>query len=316
MNEPDFSGVMPTRLEEALRRIKVIEAYLAIELPTGNDTVAAAEKLGISRWAFTRLAKSWRNHRDPALLVRSQNGPSRRDYGIAEQAKEIALRIIHDKGMEAEISNVAPVVEEACRNAGLTPPSRPTIYNYILAERSGGALKFNQDACVLIGRMWFQLPMQDKGLNEMPCALLAVSLPERVVLAHAISAQRDKPPSVQEVSRTLIDRASNGGALRDIVMDRLDAKIAGPVFSELGYLAPKPSRLSPQRLLARAFGDRMGELKPVYHSSGALAKPPYTMGRHDKPLTVGAAVAVIEAAIESSNAMRDPVMPFNLRGNR
>lgn len=115
MNEPDFSGVEPTRLAEARRRIGVIEDYLAIEGPSGERTQAAAEKLGLTRWQFMRLTHAWRDHRDPAMLVKSRTGPTRRDYGIDTKAKQIALEVIREVGIGAEISNVAPDIESVCK---------------------------------------------------------------------------------------------------------------------------------------------------------------------------------------------------------
>lgn len=312
MSKPDFSGVMPTRMAEAQRRIRVIEGYLAIQQPSGDDTVAAARELGISRWTFTRLATSWRNHRDPALLVRSPTGQTRRDYGIDGQAKAITIKAIQDAGFTAELSTVARVVEKACHNAGIKPPSRPTIYNYILAERRAGQLRFDETPCLVIGRMWFQVPLLGGGPNELPCALLVVALPERLVLAHAISVDRDSPPPIDGVIRDLLTKTSSGADPRRMLLGRLDAKAAGRIFTQSGIKAPKAAKLSPQKILARAFGDKLGELHPIYHPGGALTKPKYVMGRHDQPLSAPAAVSVIEAAIDASNNLREKVAPFGV----
>ena len=312
MSKPDFSGVVPTRMAEAQRRIRVIEDYLAIQQPSGDDTVAAARELGISRWTFTRLATSWRNHRDPAMLVRSPTGKARRDYGIDRQAKAIAIKAIQEAGFTAELSTVAPVVERECQTAGIKPPSRSTIYNYILAERRAGRLRFDETPCLVIGRMWFHIPLLGGRLNELPCALLAVALPERRVLAHAISADRDRPPRIDGLIRDLIAKTINGTDPRKILLDRSDAKTSGGIFAQNGIKAPKAAKLSPQKILARAFGDKIGELDPIYHPTGALTKPKYVMGRHDQPLTAHAAVSVIEAAIAASNNLREKVAPFSL----
>jgi hypothetical protein len=312
MSKPDFSGVMPTRMAEAQRRIRVIEGYLAIQQPRGDDTVAAARELGISRWTFTRLATSWRNHRDPALLVRSPTGQTRRDYGIDRQAKAITIKAIQEAGFTAELSTVVPVVERDCHAAGIKPPSRPTIYNYILAERRAGQLRFDETPCMVIGRMWFHIPLLGGTPNELPCALLAVALPERLVLAHAISPDRDSPPQINALIRDLLAKTSNGADPRNMLLDRLDAKAADEVLAQRGIKAPKAAKHSPQKILARAFGDKLGELHPIYHPIGALTKPKYVMGRHDQPLCAPAAVSVIEAAIDVSNDLREKVAPFSL----
>lgn len=312
MSKPDFSGVMPTRMAEAQRRIRVIEGYLAIQQPSGDDTVAAARELGISRWTFTRLATSWRNHRDPAMLVRSPTGKARRDYGIDRQAKAIAIKAIQKAGFTAELSAVAPVVERECQTAGIKPPSRPTIYNYILAERRAGKLRFDETPCLVIGRIWFHLPIEGYPRNEMPCALVAVAMPERFILAYEVAVSRETPPSVAKVAEDLCNLFAGQAPQRTLVIERIDRMAVSGVFAAHNLSASRRRSQSPQKILAQAFGDKLGELKPVYRAGSASAKPKYVMGRHDKPLSPSAATALIEAAIQSSNAVRQQPAPFSL----
>ncbi|OBX18957.1 hypothetical protein A9995_10505 [Erythrobacter sp. QSSC1-22B] len=315
MTEPDFSGVEPTRLLEVHRRVSVIEDYLDIERPSGKQTVAAANSLGLTRWQFTRLAKAWRDHRNPTMLVKSKTGPSRRDYGIDERAKRIAHEEITKAGMGAEISNVAPMIEAACRNIGINPPSKPTIYNYILQERREGNLRFDRPPCLIIGRMWFHLPLQDSAVNTMPCALLAVALPERAIVAHSISTQRALPSSVPQLLGDLFDQSNVEGESRELLMDSTDYAAGSVSLTERGHNDIIPSRVSMQRILAQAFGDRLGQLQPVYRRGSALAKPKYVMGIHDKPITRDAAVTVIEKAIAANNGERGEVAVYSISGS-
>lgn len=313
MNEPDFSGVEPTRLVEARRRIGVIEGYLDIEGPSGEQTTAAAESLDLTRWQFMRLTRAWRDHRNPAMMVKSRNGPSKRDYGIDKRVKQVALEAISKAGMGAEISNVAPEIEAICKKMDIDPPSRPTIYNYILAERREGHLRFDRPPCLVVGRMWFHLPMLESAANSMPCALLGVALPERVVVAHAISAKRDAPPSVPHLLADLFGRSISTGEPRVLLMDPSDRAAGLPVLAERGATEMPSSKISLQRILAQAFGDSLGPLRPVYKRGGALAKPKYSMGAHDEPLTCDAAVAAIEQAISANNSRWPEVAPYSIK---
>ncbi|WP_133366506.1 hypothetical protein [Qipengyuania sediminis] len=311
MTEPDFSGVEPTRLVEARRRIAVIERYLDLTRPTGSDTVAAAESLGMTRWQFTRLVSAWRNHRDPTMMVRSRTGQSSRDYGVNGQAKRIAGEEIRRVGMRAEISNVAPAVEAACGKLGIRAPSRPTIYNHILCERREGRLRFDGSPCIVIGRIWFQLPMEEDGAT-LPHALVAVALPERAILAYHIATSRLAPASVSTVLDRLLNRATRLGPGRELILDREDRAAGAAVLSRHKMDCVTPSRQSPQRLLAQALGDAVGALRPVYRPGGALAKPRYVMGSHDRALTEQMARAAIVDAIAGSNDTRAEVGRFSI----
>lgn len=314
MSEPDFSGVEPTRLVEARRRIAVIEQYLDLTRPAGSDTVAAAGSLGMTRWQFTRLVSAWRNHRDPTMMVRSRTGQSSRDYGVDGQAKRIASEEIRRVGMRAEISNVAPAVEAACGELGIKAPSRPTIYNQILAERREGGLRFDGPDCVVVGRMWFQLPMVEDGA-AIPCALVAVALPERAIIAYNVTTVRHAPASLVTILDSILNRATPLGPNRELLLDHDDRAAGADVLARHNLDRVGPSRQSPQRFLAQALGDAVGSLRPVYRRGGALAKPSYVMGSHDRPLTELMARDVIADAVAANNATRAEVGPFSIKSS-
>lgn len=312
MTKPDFSGVEPTRVAEALRRIKTIENYLDIERPGAEQTAAAAESLQLTRWTFARLVKSWRDHRDPTMMVKSRTGPSKRDYGIDVRAKRIAKEEIQKVGFSAELSNVAPAIEAACNKLAIKPPSRPTIYNYILAERREGTLRFDRLPCVVIGRMWFHLPLEETAANAMPCALLGVALPERIVIAHAISASKYSPPSIVKVLSEVLDASNGEGVCKELLLDSVDRAAASSMIAARDLSGIASCKLSLQRLLAQAFGDQISLLQPIYRRGGALVKPKYVMGSHDQSLDADAAVSVIEEAIALSNSARGELGPYSI----
>lgn len=309
MCEPDFSGVEPTRVAEARRRIAAIEEYMALERPSGNETIEAAASLGLSQWAFRRLVTAWRNYRDPAMIVRSKTGPSKRDYGIDERIKRIAIEEIRKVGFEADVGNVAPAIEAECRAIGVTAPSRPTIFNYIVAERRMGSLRYNGPPCFMIGRLWFHLPLRN-GSNFLPCALVVVSMPERIIAASSVSVNTEVPPSIENVLRDLLVGGTKGGQGRKLLIEAADKRVGYDVLEEFALDQIAPCRQSTQRLLARAFGDRLGSLVAVYRPGAALAKPTYTMGRHDAPLSEAEALSAIERAIAENNRKRGLLKPY------
>lgn len=69
MREPDFSGTDPLRLSEARRRIDALNPYPDLPSPRTVDATRIAASISLSRWQFQRLARVWREHRNPALLV-------------------------------------------------------------------------------------------------------------------------------------------------------------------------------------------------------------------------------------------------------
>ncbi len=164
----------------------------------------------------------------------------------------------------------------------------------------------------MIGRIWFHIPIEEKPDNAMPCALVAVVLPERVVLAHEISTDQNSPPSIQKMLRKLADRASNHGKLRKILMDPIDHAATRLILKRSSTAVDDDIKRSTQRVLAQAFGDKMGNLLPIYRPGAALSKPKYNMGTHDRPLTPAMATAVIEQAIVISNMSRSRMVPYQI----
>ena len=155
------------------------------------------------------------------------------------------------------------------------------------------------------------MPLRD-GSKELPFAVLAVALPERIVAAASISTRTHAPPSVGNVLRDLVAGSTTQGQRRKLLIDAADKKASSDILDDLA-LSPIPAyKRSTQRLLARAFGDQLGNLVTVYRPGSALAKPTYRMGRHDAALSEAEARSAIEYAIKENNRKRGLLMPYTI----
>ncbi|WP_156001360.1 hypothetical protein [Sphingopyxis sp. MC1] len=171
MNTPDFSGIDPLRVPEARRRVAALNEYLSLPNPSSNDTLRIAASIGLSRSQFCRLARVWRDHQDASLLVVGKRGPANRKYNVDQRAVSIAQELLAEAGPTASLALIAPQIEKRCAEAGISPPARSTINNYIKAARAGTAAPAAGPPRIVVGRMWFHIPI-------------------RLVMAHEIVADR------------------------------------------------------------------------------------------------------------------------------
>ena len=308
MNEPDFSGIDPLRLPEARRRVAEITTFLQLPARTIADADRHASNLGISRFQLYRLAKVWREHRKPSMLVVSKRGGVSRDYGIPARSIEIANEEIAAAGPSGELATIALTVEMRCAGEGIAPPSRPTLWSYIMKARAE-AVAASGPPSVVIGRFWFHLPIAGEGSGELPMVLAAVLLPERVIVAHVISADSANPPSVGDLVDALVGRCTPLATSRPLLLESGDRHAAARSLSLAGLDRVTAHPRSVQRTLARAFGERLGTLKAIYRRSSAKPGKKGVINRLSRPLQAEDAERVIADAIDANNAMHSIVMP-------
>ncbi|HZF93855.1 MAG TPA: hypothetical protein VEZ20_03180 [Allosphingosinicella sp.] len=312
MLKPDFSGINPLRVPEARRRIEAIDKYFNLPSPTTADATRIAAGLGISRWQFHRLARAWREHRDPALLIDGPRGRSVRHSGIAQRALEIMREEIANAGASAELCSVAPTIEQRCQAEGVTPPSRPTIWTQIRKERAARPWESGPKR-IVVGRMWFHLPVTtDPNLGEgtaMPTLLAVVALPERIILAHRISVDDSRPPAVADLVSETLTLRSLGAEARPLRLEADDRRASRDVLAAGGLGGLRWHKRSVQRELSRAFGGRLGQLPALYQRALARPHTKLVMLRQDKRITPEEAKAAIREAIAFNNAASGLVMP-------
>lgn len=261
----------------------------------------------MGRSQFYRLVRSWRDHRQPSLLIGSGvagRQPRRRDYGVDEAAREIAARVIDAVDTDADLAAIALVIEAQCAAVGVRPPSRPTIWTYMMKARSAGEGIIAGPPRIVIGRLWFNLPIADAAEGAVPVMLGAFLLPERLIAAQIVSADPDAPPSMIDLVNQLIARRTEGALPRPLVISVGDHLPASAALAAFGIAQPRGRTRSVQRVLSGAFGSRFGSLPVIYQRSMArpLKRPP--PGRLEASLTQPEAVAAMIEAVESNNARR------------
>ncbi len=314
MSEPDFSGVDPLRVPEARRRIAVLDQYLALPSPTTADAVRLGQEIGLSRWQLQRLAAVWRDHRDVRLMVVGKRGASNRDYGIAPRAIEIANAVIASSATDRSVAELSVEIEAACAAEGLAPPSRPTIYTYVRKARS--ATPASGPARIVIGRLWFHLPVKDHPVDSMPTLLAAVLLPEGLIVAHRVSTDPLAPPSVADLVSEVADLRTADAPARAFVIDADDRRVADAVMQDVGLGAIKGHRQSVQREMSRAFNGRLGPLDALTRRAKARPATRKAETRFEKSLDAAEVIAAIEGATASHNAAQiTPVPAFDIASN-
>lgn len=313
MSEADFSGIDPARVPEARRRVAALNAYLALDNPSRADIIRYAASIGISRIQFGRLVRVWRNHRDARLLVIGKRGAATRDYGIAPRAKEIAEQVIADLGADAPLPKVSSEVDARCAAANVRPPSRGTIWNYIRKARAAVATPAAGPPRIAISRMWFHMPVADLPKGAMPTLLAAVLLPERIVVAHAISLDPERPAQVGDIIDTMAQSRTPGAPRRPVLLDADDRRAAAAALDRAGIGTTRANNRSVLTEMSMAFAGQLGPL-PVIHQRG-MARPgkKRVLSRQEEALPADQVVAAIEAAIDSHNAaMLTETPPFDI----
>ncbi|WP_294301040.1 hypothetical protein [uncultured Sphingomonas sp.] len=302
MKELDFTGIDPLRVPEARRRITALEEYLALPSPGTADAKRISKTIDLSHLQFQRLARVWRDHRDPRLIVVGKRGPNTRSYGIAPRAIEISNQVIEASPADASVTEIAIEIERLCAVEEVAPPSRPTVWSYVRKARAAGRVPAAGPRRIVIGRMWFHMPVKDQPADAMPALLAAVLLPEGHVIAHRVSVDPLSPPSVDGLLAELSDRRSKGAAALPLVMDVEDRRAAEEALDAAGLSAVSGQRSSTQTDLSRAFNGQLGPLTVIHRRSKARPATRKPETRLEQALDATEAVSVIEAAVASNNA--------------
>ena len=100
-----------------------------------------------------------------------------------------------------------------------------------------------------------------------------------------------------------------GAAGRTLLLTVNDRRAAQSALSAAGLGWVKTYKRSPQRELARAFGERLGSLKPIYRVSLANPITRSALRQHGEALNANEARRTIDDAVRANNAMRGSGMP-------
>lgn len=303
-NEPDFSGINPLRVKTARHRLNVIEDYLSLRYRTAEDKLAAAKSVGLSTSAFQRLVNNWQKYKSVSRLVVNGKLPVRKKK-LQPEVRKMIFEEIENAGHTASVSKIHRLVSQNCKAMGLNTPSLPAVYNILLEAQSQRPELIGGAPRVVIGRMWFKLPVRDKVTNEVTTklgqVLAAVALPERVIVSHVI-AIGEIEPSFQILLNDLHNTQTPEAPFRPLVMNLADLRANRAHIDEHGFELMIPLEIPTQRELKRAFGHQFGMLTPFYQRNLLKPRAQDLLCRQDHPLTEGEARNAIEATIADSNA--------------
>lgn len=301
MNDPDLSGIVPLHVPEARRRIAALDEYLALDAASEEDIRRLAERIGVSRSSFFRLAAVWRNHRDARLLVIGKRGASKRHYGLSDRAKEIMAIVIAELGADVSVRKISDEIARRCTAEDVAPPSPQTVNNYARKARAASASAEGPPR-IVVGRLWFHLPMSDRPHGAMPTVLVAVALPERSILSHRVATDPASPPSVNDLIDEVAGMRVTGAAKRPILLDPDDRRIAADALDRAGLGGTRFSKRSVQRELSKALNGRLGTLSAIHQRGFARPTTKTLLSRQDEALPAHDVAEIIETAVDAHNA--------------
>lgn len=200
-----LSKIHPSYIEDTRLRISCIRKFLAGDRSRAS-LVETAEAIGLSPSRTGRLIRSYELHRDPTLI----SGDGRRQTRTASTNQRDRIRQIIDDaisslGTAADARDIEKSVEAACEDAGIAPPSTQLIWKSLAkARRVNRRPADNVTPKVLVGRVWFQLPVRlDHAAVERPEAMIAFRLPDKSIRAYITNLRSRSKPRLDELLKVL-----------------------------------------------------------------------------------------------------------------
>ena len=293
----DMSGVDPARLNEARRRIAILDEFTAMHRPSLVVRTEFARRIGLSVSQFLMLARVWRTTRDAAAVPGSRSRNARAgSRRLPARPLEIMRETIEALGPMARRKDVLHEVGRRCAAEGVAPPSDSTIANELADARARMAEATEFAPEILIDECVARLPVARGGAVVTPHLLLAIVLPERRIVAAEASVDPATPPSPTKLMTTLDAGDPVVAALRR----------RAPHHPEVeGGSGPGPVVGGPS--LSRVLGNRLGDLSILHRASMARPGASLAAARHASPLGLRDAAKVIASAIAAHNATVPPL---------
>ena len=295
---PDvLEGIEPLRRSTVRNRLETLRDYSRLHNPTGEQTLAAAARYGVSRSRFYRIHRAWRVNGDGVAIGIADRGRRR---GAANKArmpdKETVSGIMRDVILSmANVSPIAEVTKEVrvrCAAAGVRPPSQATVHSDIMLARSELAVPIAEPAHIAFARCWLRLPVRDGGDVALPEVLIAMMLPQRRILSIAVSF--DGAPRVDDLSG--MDKAGLEGGRRVSVNDYDAAAVDNLLGGKTEHIG-----VSPQTMLSRAVGIAIGGVEILYRQ-GTRSPTQKMRSPHEAALNPEEALEAISKAVRTHNA--------------
>lgn len=306
----DLSGVDPTRWPEIRRRVAILDEYCAIPDRKQRSRRAYAKRLGIGEAHFSALAQIWRERRNPADLPGAQARQSPKPANrLPAASADVASDVIEKLGAMARRRDVLIEVKRRCADAAIVPPSDATITNMLTAARAShaGATAFEPE--ILIGICAARLPAQHDDEVVLPRLLIAVQLPERVIVGYDVAIDPALSPSVDRLMASVRAAADPAGASLRVRAPHLSALEQAAIGATVPVGRPTGLPTLPQ-LLAPAIG----EVGLVFQFAKAKSADRLARIRNVSPLSERDVVTAIEQAVAAHNARRPRPAPFALAG--
>lgn len=282
-----LSKVHPAFLETARKRVRAIEKFLAGER-SSEDLRATAQAIGLSVSRTGRLVRSYELHRDPTLVSgeghRGSRQPASDRRAFIREAIQSAIR---ELGTAAQAADVENAVKRSCEEVSIIPPSVQLVWKSLARARRQNRLPATGiNPVTVIGRLWFQLPVQSPrgGAIERPEALIAMDLPSKQIRACTTSLYLGRVPVISD-----LDSESQGEPIRvsSIELGNLTEKENG--FPVVPYDAA-------QNTLIRYLGNGIGQLEVLFRRPRTDAQILLNRGA-GKPLTPDQAAETVRLAI-------------------
>lgn len=231
----------PISSDRAEERAAVVREFLSQEHRTAASARECADRLGMSRSNFYRLAKAY----DAGLAEIRKHG--RTGVPQLQEGAERQISLVLDRiGVDGRVADAHALVDLACRRAGLDTPARDVVRKRMLARRrlSGMALAGSR------------LQFDQTGLGMAVTMEETTVLPALSLILHAGSGR---------IVAHRLDAAPHDG----IVLRLVDA-LGLPEGTDLGRPRLKGGSA------AAVFGDRLGPFLLRPRAAGRLPSKHYT----------------------------------------
>ena len=306
MTNLDLSSIDPLRREEVTRRIDLLDAYIKLNSSRAEDAGRYAEEIGISVAQFYKLARVWRMHRDPKLVGAGRRGGKRiRRDGISQDVKRIVAEAVDEIGAEAGHEVIYREVVRRSRVAGVDAPSRGSVWTFVMNRRATSPTQDGPPG-IIVGRLWPRLPTMRSSEVVFPEVVIAMRLPDRVILGIDVSTDPDRKPSAAVALAHAFDAMDAIDENLQVFVETGDVEdISAVHVAKLGH-DPKPAKASVSRMLSESLGRVIGGMEFAHRKQNARVER-LLRARSTNPLSRDAAVAEIERAVAAHNTTRAQV---------
>ena len=303
----DLTGVDPARWPEIRRRVTILNDYVALRRPPQAVRRRFARRIGLSESQLMHLARVWRLGRDAARIPGAHSRTSvRKPRRIPARSVEIMRETIGELGSLARRKDVLAEVTRRCAAEDVAVPSDSTISNMLAEARSEIEHPNDLEPEILIDECSVTLPVATGGASAMPRLLIAITLPQRRIVATEISFDPLRAPAILNLMRSIAGVTDHS---------RAPVRLRAPHLSveermAIGAIGIEEGRGLPT--LSRVMGGRLGGLRVIYQVSKAragetltAARHASTLNRHDATIAIGDAVASHNVKM-AATSRRDP----------